>query len=324
MKENIIYCFQNKLLLLKSGFTNVLLNLKISIDGLPLYKSSNLNLWPILCTIGDVARPMPIAVFCGIGKPDLQTFVKKLCEELHFLKTVGFTYLGYNVHVGNVLFVCDAPARAYLQCVKGHNSYHGCSYCQVTGTRCEGRAVFPYGNFAERSDQSYQRMMENNQLALSPLVGIVGLNFGFPPEYMHSICLGVVRKLFKYYLLTNKGARLPCKLSITQQDCLSKLIVEVAKFTPSEFQRHLRSLKEFHHFKATEFRSLILYFGPYLLKSFLPTKYYEHFLLLHFAVYVFVSPRLSHLYSHAAKCIDILFIKCPSYLGKIHCLITYT
>jgi hypothetical protein len=315
LQESIIYCIKNGLLHLKSGTEKIILDLKLSIDGLPLYKSSIMSLWPILCTIADVVRPLPLAVFCGIGKPDLDVFLKNLCEELHILKADGFFHMGCQIVVGHVLLVCDAPARAYLQCVKGHNSYQGCAYCQITGIRCEGRVVFPYGHNNTRTDTAYDNMAESNQLRMSPLVGLVRLNSDFPPEYMHSICLGVVRKLFKLYVLPNKGERLPCKLSVVQQTSLSNLIITTAKFTPSEFQRRLRSLKELPHFKATEFRSLLLYFGPYLLKSFLPREYYEHFLLLHFAVYVFVSSQLSHLHSLAARCIHIFVYKMPVLFG---------
>jgi hypothetical protein len=315
LQESIIYCIKNGLLRLKSGTKKVILDLKLNIDGLPLYKSSSLSLWPILCTIADVVRPLPLAVFCGIGKPDLDVFMKNLCEELHLLKDEGFVYMGCRIVVGHVLLVCDAPARSYLQCVKGHGSYQGCAYCQITGIRCEGRVVFPYGHNNTRTDVAYDNMAENNQLRLSPLVGLVRLNSDFPPEYMHSVCLGIVRKLFKFYVLPNKGVRLPCKLSVVQQICLSDLIIKTAKFTPSEFQRRLRSLKEFPHFKATEFRSLVLYFGPYLLKSFLPSEYYEHFVLLHFAIYVFASSRLNHLHSLAARCINIFVYKMPQLFG---------
>jgi hypothetical protein len=97
---------------------------------------------------------------------------------------------------------------------------------------------------------------------------------------------------------------------------MSDLIGNVAKFTPCEFQRRPRSLSELEHFKATEFRSLIIYFGPYLLKSYLPVAYYNHFLLLHFSIYVFVSNRFTHLYSLAARCIDIFVSKMERLFGK--------
>lgn len=47
---------------------HVLLN--FNIDGLPLFKSSNVQIWPILCSVKRF-QPFVVAVFCGNGKPNL-------------------------------------------------------------------------------------------------------------------------------------------------------------------------------------------------------------------------------------------------------------
>jgi hypothetical protein len=214
------------------------------------------------------------------------------------------------------MFICDAPARAFLQCVKGHTSYEGCAYCRIVGVRENNRVVFLDRCQAPRTGESYSLMAESNQLCLSPLASLVNINQDFPPEYMHSVCLGVVRKIFKAFIMPSKGMRLACKLSVTQQLSLSNLMTSIAKYTPHEFQRRPRSLKEFPHYKASEFRMLLLYLGPFLLKNFLPQQYYNHFLLLHFAIYVFVSDRLKHLYANAARCIEIFVNDMPGLYGK--------
>jgi hypothetical protein len=104
-------------------------------------------------------------------------------------------------------------------------------------------------------------------------------------------------------------------MTIQQQKSLSELILQIAPFTPHEFQRRLRPLHEFPHYKASEFRSLLLYFGPFLLKSYLPKQYFEHFLLLHFGIYIFVSDKLTHLRVHAGRCIDIFVNEFPNLYG---------
>ena len=70
IKKNIEYCF-SKGLLLFSVYNS--LSIKINIDGIPLYKSSNYCLWPILMIIDQckVKTPLLIAIFAGVGKPDL-------------------------------------------------------------------------------------------------------------------------------------------------------------------------------------------------------------------------------------------------------------
>ena len=52
-----------------------------------------------------------------------------------------------------------------------------------------------------------------------------------------------------------------------------------------EFTRKLRSLSEIKNWKAVEFRSFLLYVGPIALKDVLSKEKYEHFLLLHFAIF---------------------------------------
>lgn len=315
LKETIVFCIENGFLAITSECRQVL-NLQINVDGLPLYKSSQVTLWPILCKIENVMRPLPLALFCGVGKPDLTEFLKRLCEELHEFMTTGFVYNGCCFVVSKVIFVCDAPARAFIQRIQGHTSKAGCGYCRVMGEWFAGRVVFPFSRNCSRTDECYGQGNENNQLGISPLSAVVGLYTSFPPDYMHAVCLGVTRKLFHYYLKPTKGQRLLCRLSLTQQTVLNDLSLKMSRFVPSEFQRRLRSFKELEHFKATEYRSLILYFGPYLLKRFLPSQFYDHFLLLHFSVYVFTSERFTHLHSCATRCMELFVANMSSLFGQ--------
>ena len=43
--------------------------LSINADGMPLYKSSNKQVWPILCRV-NASRPMLVALYVGTGKPN--------------------------------------------------------------------------------------------------------------------------------------------------------------------------------------------------------------------------------------------------------------
>ena len=46
------------------------LALQFNIDGIPLYKSNNMSLWPILCSVNSCnTKPFVIGVFCGHSKP---------------------------------------------------------------------------------------------------------------------------------------------------------------------------------------------------------------------------------------------------------------
>lgn len=69
-----------------------------------------------------------------------------------------------------------------------------------------------------------------------------------------------------------------------------------------------------------------MYTGPIFFHNILPKKYYEHFLLLHFAMFVFISPDYSHLYDNAKHCIDRFLLQIEDlftlsgYTFNAHCL----
>ena len=178
------------------------LNLKINVDGLPLFHSSKVNLWPILMCVKEVTanvKPVPVAVFCGIGKPPLEVFLRKFCDELRLMKT-GTLISDQLVKLSSVVFVCDAPARAYLQGIVSHNGFSGCGYCDIKGEYHENRVVFDFQEGCEqRSDEGYSLGQENNQIRTSPLTAIVPLKSSFPPEYMHCVCLGIMKKLLYFF-----------------------------------------------------------------------------------------------------------------------------
>ena len=198
------------------------------------------------------------------------------------------------VKLSSVLFICDTPARSYIQCIKGHSGYNGCGYCRQKGEYFNGHMTFPNTADDLRTDVNYENCEETNQDRnnMSPLLKIVPFFSCFPPEYMHSVCLGVTRKLLHYYFLPTEGIHLPCKLSVQQKSVLNEKILSLKKFVPKEFCRKLRPFTELMHFKASEFRLNVLYVGPFLFKEVLPVDFFNHFVLLHFAMYIFCSPKL--------------------------------
>ena len=307
--ENIKYCIEKGFLNLKRCVN--LLTIHVNVDGLPLFKSSNLNLWPILMTIKESSypKPLPIAMYCGLGKPKLIDFLSKLVSEVEKLKTDITEICGFPVLVKDVVFICDAPARSFLQCICGHSAALGCSYCRIVG-RKEFGMVFSYTGYENlsaitRDDQMYKDCKENNQYFLSPLTRICLLRNSFPPEFMHSVCLGVMRKLCEFYFLGAKRQKLPCKMSVSLKENVSEQICNLSKHLPSEFSRKLRTLNEFSHYKAVEFRMLLLYLGPIIFKNVLPLEYYSHFLLLHYSMYCFCSPDFSNtFFAEAEGCIE--------------------
>lgn len=328
LKNTLKYVVDKMLLSAMNVSSKISLTLQINFDGLPLYKSSSVNLWPILLKIKGVTSPLPLGLFCGIGKPNLSIFLKDLLEELTELFTHGIVCENISFTCEKLIFVCDTPARTFFQAIKGHNAFNGCGYCRQVGYRYHDHTtVFQSHVGPSRSDEIYAQCGENNQLYLSPLASIVPLMTSFPLDYMHCALLGSTRKLFNFYFTRTKGMRLACKLSVSQQQLLNENVADLRTFVPKEFQRKIRAFSELQYFKASEFRTYLLYFGPVIFKNFLPTPYYNHFLKLHFAIYVFCSKSLKHLYTNAHSCLEVFVHDMTDLFGpaslvyNVHCLL---
>lgn len=327
IKDNLMFCIQNNML----SFSNVYncLKININVDGLPLFKSSPVTLWPILFSLhsGSFTKPLPIGIYVGFGKPDFCGFVQQLCDELREFKNYVSVSHNIFIKITDVVFICDSPARAFLQNVKSHSGYHACSYCRIVGVHNGRSVIFPYTNerIAERENDMYMTGEESNQISLSPLANIVSLKESFPFEYLHLVCLGITKRLVQSYL-SNRHGLLPCHLTSAMLSKLDEKTACYKNVLPREFQRKVRSLKNHVYFKATEYRTLLLYTGPIFFRNILPLPYYHHFLLLHFSMYVFASPHHSNLYEHAKSCIErFLFdlgelFNSSAYTYNAHCL----
>ena len=102
----------------------------------------------------------------------------------------------------------------------------------------------------------------------------------FPIDPMHCIDLGVMKKL----VLRWKEGPPANRLSAGQLNVVSNYLQALKPFIPSEFNRKPRGLSEAKMWKATEFRTFLMYTGPLVLKPVLPSSIYKHFMSLSVAV----------------------------------------
>ncbi|XP_022111442.1 uncharacterized protein LOC110990667 [Acanthaster planci] len=261
-----------------------LISLKINIDGIPLYKSSKDQFWPILASFGNF-HPGVVALFRGKTKPEpVEHFLQDFIHEYSTLVDEGITYDDKKFAVHVEAFICDAPARSFLKCTKGHSGYHACERCTVKGAHVGGRIT--YDTVEETASRTNDQFLEmayspDHQLQRSPLIEI-----GFPCvtsfvlDYMHLVCLGVVRRILIYL---KKGPR-KCKLSQQLLNRISEKLSFLNGQLPSEFARQPRSLDDLERWKATEFRQFVLYTGPLVLNGIVDDNLYVHFLTLTVAI----------------------------------------
>ncbi|XP_077498778.1 uncharacterized protein LOC144109886 [Amblyomma americanum] len=268
------------------------LNLTFHIDGLPLSKSSRGQFWTILGRISNLkhAAPFVTSVFFGDSKPrDANEFLYSFVEELNVLLSTGIAVEAFTIPVKLKAIVCDAPAKPFVLCVKNHTGYYSCTKCTVKGAYIEGRVGFPNISSELRTDCSFRQRSQEQYHTGSSIVEQLPIDIvrGVPLDYMHLVCLGVVHKLLVLWFRGPKAIRLGSKVRIE----LSVRNVKAAPFVPCELNRKPLSLTDLDRWKATEFRFFLLYGGPVLLSSLLPSQMYENFLALRVAITILSMPN---------------------------------
>ncbi|XP_067204162.1 uncharacterized protein [Linepithema humile] len=299
---------------------NNTLNLIFGIDGTSPYKSSALQLWPIMCKVQfepDLYEPFPVAIYAGDKKPnDLKLYLQKFIEEINELQTNNIVLENQIFKINVMCFVCDRPARSFIKGIKGHGGYYACERCVVRGkrvalheTKCSNKTmIYPEIDCAERTDLSF-RLEENpeHHICKTPLITIptIDMIFHFVLDFMHLCCLGVMKKLLlDYWIQSNSNV----KLGVQGRLEISRRLLALQSQIPVEFQRTTRSLVDILKWKATEFRFFLLYSGPVILKGILPKLLYRHFLLFHAACRILCSKELALKYNAKAKTYLRIFV----------------
>lgn len=273
------------------------LNIHVNIDGIPLFNSSNTSLWPILCSIKESeASPFPAAVFCSATKPNpLDDYLGDFIAEMKALEQSGFLHILsnrlYRINLDAV--ICDAPARAFIKRCKLHNAYHCCERCMQRGEWC-GKVYLPNLSAPLRTDENFKsREDEDHHTGVSPFSDLaVGMVTQFPLDYMHLVCLGVVRRMLDQWMHGPRSS----KMSQNSLDAITAKLAEIRPNIPRDFARKPRSLSEFKHWKATELRLFLIYTGPVVLKGFLSPDMYSNFIDLSVAIRLLLSPSLCEKY----------------------------
>ena len=281
------------------------LHVQVNCDGLPLYKSSAVGFWPILCRVRcrrEFSEVFLVGLFCGKGKPAsshefMQQFVSE-CLTLGGRICIG----GIHCHFQIECFSCDTPARAYLKHCKGHGGYSSCERCEVRGVPVNGKIKFVERSCVKRTDQSFRQARDDSHHhdSVSPLLPLpIDMILDFPLDYMHLVLLGVVRKLmcmwfpktkkrnkknsmFHVHLVAGPGLQIANRRALV-----------CAKCCPFEFQRRCRSFNELVYFKATEFRNIVCYLFPFIFEKVFPSdNTFKHFNLLFVSMRLLLTPDL--------------------------------
>jgi len=304
------------------------ISLQINIDGLPLFKSTNYQFWPILGMVIDlpVKRPFAIGLYGGNHKPsDLAQYLDDFVKECQHLETngivVGICVFAFKIHS----IVCDAPARSFVRQTKGHNAYGGCDRCRQVGLWLD-RVILPNTNAEKRTDAGFRNKIdEEYHIGETPILNLsIDIVQQLPLDYMHLVCLGVMRRLLVTWLKGPLACRLPGKSVLK----ISDRLLSMRQCVPSEFCRRPRPLSEMDRYKATEFRQMLLYTGLVAFRGIVADEVYHHFLLLSIAIRCLASDQLCQSHADYANKLLVMFVEYAAQLYgqefvvyNVHCLV---
>ena len=267
-----------------------ILPININVDGLPLSKSSKSDLWPILgkVSIARFGEPFLIGAFHGNGKSSSAAeFLEPFLTEYTNLCNEGFMFKNrrYLVRLNAVL--ADTPVRNFIYCLPAHNSR--CAKCTQPGETLNNRRIFTDVAPTLRTELNFRDGLPVRfQNIVSPLE-IIGVDMikQFPLDYMHLLCLGVMKKLLLLWI-DNMGKS---KAALKKIAAFNTFYSSFAKSTVAEFSRRPRTLEELARWKATEFRLFLLYLSPMVLPYLLTETQIIRFNALNCAVRILCDPR---------------------------------
>jgi len=302
-----------------------ILKIGINIDGLPIAKSSKSQLWPILISVINFKElrnhVIPIGIFHGFQKPHsieefLNPFIIDLLEIIDNGLTVNDTL--FTLEISNIS--CDAPAKAFLLNVKSHNAYFGCTSCTEEGTYLEHRMTYPGLDAPLRTNETFRNKTDDDyHKGDSPLIRLpINIVETVVLDYMHNVCLGVVKRLIEMWVKGNKQVR----LEKVKKEKINFELNNLKQYVPAELCRLPRPLDDIEYYKATELRTFLLYSGQIVLKSNLKKQFYFNFLLLVYAIKILTCADTCCTYNDLAFQFLKEFVKNYSVLYGSH-LITY-
>lgn len=295
------------------------LTLNMSMDGLPLCKSSKGSFWPILGKFKEITsmKPFVIGLYYHISSKPLcpKKYLEELISELVELENNNF--MGKVVKIG--IFIFDAVASAFIRGVVPHNSYKSCPKCTTTGSY-HSRMCYPSMNCSKRTNISFRNRDDPHHHKdtfkapnSTPLEALnIDVINACPNDYMHLILLGVVKKFLKIILKKMNiptNVLLRTKLNETNVSEIEKCTALARLYQPSDFSRKIRTLEYISFFKATELRTFLCYHGIVVLKDNINPNLYECFKFLHCAVTICLSNKLIDIFLPLAEELFNTFIQ---------------
>lgn len=304
-------------LIFKKNSKEKIISLMLCTDGVVLQKNSSKSCWPIqlICNLLPPHKRFNsnniiiTSLYYDESKPDYLELFKPLCEEIERINETG-------IHINNTVFkiyvthgVFDLVAKAPILNMVQYNGRYGCGYCYHPGEslnrlirytqlnykpeyRTHGEVtaamekILQNGNNGSRKNQYIKGVK-----GISPLIGFKYFDTvnSVAIDYMHNSLLGVLQTVIGLWFTPNKDKSY--YLSDNKRKELNKRIVSVK--LSYIVTRKPRSLKYMSQFKASEYRSMLLYYIVPCLEGILPSRFLKHLQLLCSSIYTLLGDNIS-------------------------------
>jgi len=286
------------------------ISLLMSTDGVPVFKSSKVSMWPVSISINELPPNlrrkymMACVLWVGEGKPNFSLMLRDFVNEMKYLSINGFQWtLNNEIITSTVVLtnVCvDSVARAPLQNLLQFNGYFGCAWCENPGVHFNNTHVYEYNSFPLRTKESVAHHASRADEYGYPVMGVKGLSIlselplfdivnGFVTDSMHGVDMGVVKQLVGLWL-DSKYSESEWYIGLEVQRLNAKLAIIIP---PSSITRLTLDFNQRPNMKSSEWRNVLLCYGSFIFKDILPTRYYEHFMLLSEAIYILSGTDLT-------------------------------
>lgn len=204
---------------------------------------------------------------------------------------------------------CDLPAKALVLNSVQYNGKFGCHKCEQpgktvrTGERGHVHA-FPYQHGDPKGPlRSHEKFVFDMKIADETKTTVKGVKSpcwlgklksynlikGTAIDYMHSVLIGVMRLLMVLWFSTEFSRQ---SFSMTKNAKeIDRRFQDICSPSSTRYPRSVASHRMF--FKASEYRGLLIFYGPVVFRGIIATLYYNHFLLLSEAIFILLIDSIS-------------------------------
>ncbi|XP_051157257.1 uncharacterized protein LOC127279133 [Leptopilina boulardi] len=285
----------------------------ISTDGAPLFHISKRGFWPlqILLNFLPINIRFKYILLCGImvllsePKPDLMNlFISTFNDQAFLLFSEGMRVkLPGDVDLITLIFsplsvVADSIARPILQFRFQFNAYCSCSYCYHPGRYIKKASGIRFPFLEEepklRSNKShsndvqyvkdygthYRGVKGESAFCHTPNLDMVR---GFPLDYLHNSLLGVTEQLWNIW---NKNVFSP-----EDRKNIDEEILRIKP--PRDLHRLPEKISKKSLWKATHWKSWLLFFSLPILSKYLPNELLEHYALFINSIHTLLKTKIT-------------------------------